>query len=559
MSTFTPKLFTLLKNGYAVSDLRSDMIAGLTVAIVALPLAMALAIASGASPEKGLVTAVIAGFLISFLGGSRVQIGGPTGAFVVVIYNVIAHHGYNGLVLATLMAGVILLVAGYAKLGQIIKFIPHPVVTGFTAGIAVIIASSQVKDFLGLQIENVPADFIPKWMAYFGALDTASPATLGVGLGALFTIIFLRRVAPKLPSYLIAIAVSAALVAAFHIPVETIGSRFPDIPAGLPKPELPAWDLAKIQNVIPSAFTIAFLAGIEALLSAVVADGMTGYKHRSNQELVGQGFANIASALFGGLPATGAIARTATNIKAGGRTPMAGMFHALFLLIFMLLAMDIMAFVPMAALAAILFIVAWGMSEVGHFIHIFRLSRTDRTVMVLTFLLTVLVDLTVAIGVGVTLACLLFMKHMAEAVEIKPEWRKASMQYDETAENESQRQELPKGVEVFQITGPFFFGVAGDLVDTLKRMGQMPEVLILRMRLVPYLDATGENALEAVIKQCGDHGTKIILSGLQPQPMRMLENAHLDDGKAHVLFCTDYANALKKAEEIIAESGVQRA
>ena len=559
MSTFTPKLFTLLKNGYAVSDLRSDMIAGLTVAIVALPLAMALAIASGASPEKGLVTAVIAGFLISFLGGSRVQIGGPTGAFVVVIYNVIAHHGYNGLVLATLMAGVILLVAGYAKLGQIIKFIPHPVVTGFTAGIAVIIASSQVKDFLGLQIENVPADFIPKWMAYFGALDTASPATLGVGLGALFTIIFLRRAAPKLPSYLIAIVVSAALVAAFHIPVETIGSRFPDIPAGLPKPELPAWDLAKIQNVIPSAFTIAFLAGIEALLSAVVADGMTGYKHRSNQELVGQGFANIASALFGGLPATGAIARTATNIKAGGRTPMAGMFHALFLLIFMLLAMDIMAFVPMAALAAILFIVAWGMSEVGHFIHIFRLSRTDRTVMVLTFLLTVLVDLTVAIGVGVTLACLLFMKHMAEAVEIKPEWRKASMQYDETAENESQRQELPKGVEVFQITGPFFFGVAGDLVDTLKRMGQMPEVLILRMRLVPYLDATGENALEAVIKQCGDHGTKIILSGLQPQPMRMLENAHLDDGKAHVLFCTDYANALKKAEEIIAESGVQRA
>ena len=559
MSTFTPKLFTLLKNGYAVSDLRSDMIAGLTVAIVALPLAMALAIASGASPEKGLVTAVIAGFLISFLGGSRVQIGGPTGAFVVVIYNVIAHHGYNGLVLATLMAGVILLVAGYAKLGQIIKFIPHPVVTGFTAGIAVIIASSQVKDFLGLQIENVPADFIPKWMAYFGALDTASPATLGVGLGALFTIIFLRRAAPKLPSYLIAIVVSAALVAAFHIPVETIGSRFPDIPAGLPKPELPTWDLAKIQNVIPSAFTIAFLAGIEALLSAVVADGMTGYKHRSNQELVGQGFANIASALFGGLPATGAIARTATNIKAGGRTPMAGMFHALFLLIFMLLAMDIMAFVPMAALAAILFIVAWGMSEVGHFIHIFRLSRTDRTVMVLTFLLTVLVDLTVAIGVGVTLACLLFMKHMAEAVEIKSEWRKASMQYDETAENESQRQELPKGVEVFQITGPFFFGVAGDLVDTLKRMGQMPEVLILRMRLVPYLDATGENALEAVIKQCGDHGTKIILSGLQPQPMRMLENAHLDEGKAHVLFCTDYANALKKAEEIIAESSVQRA
>lgn len=551
MNTFTPKLFTLLKNGYTLADLRSDAIAGLTVAIVALPLAMALAIASGASPDKGLITAVIAGFLISFLGGSRVQIGGPTGAFVVVIFNVIAQHGYDGLILATLMAGVILLIAGYTRMGQIIKFIPHPVVTGFTAGIAVIIASSQVKDFLGLQIDSVPADFIPKWMTYFDAIDTLNLATLGIGVGALVMIIALRRFTPKLPGYLIAVVLSALAVAVFHIPVETIGSRFPDIQAGLPLPQLPAWDFAKLQSVIPSAFTIAFLAGIEALLSAVVADGMTGYKHRSNQELVGQGFANIASGLFGGLPATGAIARTATNIRAGAKTPMAGIFHALFLLLFMLFAMDIMAFVPMAALAAILFIVAWGMSEIGHFIHIFKLSRTDRIVMVLTFLLTVLVDLTVAIGVGVTLACLLFMKHMSESVEIKPEWRKSNALYDEETEYEAQRNDLPQDVEVFQITGPFFFGVASDLVDTLKGMGQMPKVLILRLRLVPYLDATGECALESVIKQCGNNGTQIVLSGLQPQPLQMLKNAHIKEGKAHVHFVPDYKTALKKAEDIL--------
>jgi SulP family sulfate permease len=550
MSTFIPKLFTLLKNGYSIANLRSDAVAGLTVAIVALPLAMALAIASGASPDKGLITAVIAGFLISFLGGSRVQIGGPTGAFVVVIFNVIAQHGYDGLILATLMAGVILLVAGYSGMGQVIKFIPHPVTTGFTAGIAVIIASSQVKDFLGLQLDHVPADFIPKWTAYFEAMDTINLVTFSTGLVTLLIIIALRRFAPKLPGYLMAVILSAATVALFQIPVETIGSRFPDIPAGLPMPQISPWDFAKLQSVIPSAFTIAFLAGIEALLSAVVADGMTGYKHRPNQELVGQGFANIASGLFGGLPATGAIARTAINIKAGAKTPMSGMFHALFLLLFMLFAMDVMAFVPMATLSAILFIVAWGMSEFGHFIHIFRLSRTERAVMILTFLLTVFVDLTVAIGVGVTLACLLFMKHMSEAVEIKSEWRKASHQFDEEQEDDTQRHDLPKGVEVFQITGPFFFGVASNLVDTLKSMGQIPKVLILRMRLVPYLDATGESALESVIKQCGDNGTQIILSGLQPQPLQMLKNAHIEEGKTPVLFAHDYEAALKIAREI---------
>ncbi|MBB4633570.1 SulP family inorganic anion transporter [Sphingosinicella soli] len=359
-ASFTPKLITVLREGYDIARLRADALAGLTVAIVALPLAMALGIASGASPDKGLVTAVVAGFLISALGGSRTQIGGPTGAFVVVVFNIIAQHGYDGLVLATLLAGAILLVAGYARLGNLIKFIPHPVVTGFTAGIAVIIAATQVKDFLGLRMAEVPADFLPKIAAYGQAIGTIDLATLGVGIAALGIIVALRRTAPKVPGFLVAVVVTALAVSLLGLPVDTVGSRFPAIPSGLPMPHIPALSLDKLTAVLPAAFTIAFLAGIEALLSAVVADGMTGYRHRSNQELVGQGIANLASALFGGLPATGAIARTATNIRAGGRTPVAGLFHALFLLLFMALGTDLMGYIPMAALAAILFMVAWG-------------------------------------------------------------------------------------------------------------------------------------------------------------------------------------------------------
>ncbi|MFY9287858.1 MAG: SulP family inorganic anion transporter, partial [Alphaproteobacteria bacterium] len=318
---FTPKIYTLLKNGYTKTDFRADVIAGLTVAIVALPLAMALAIASGTSPDKGIITAVVAGFLISLLGGSRVQIGGPTGAFVVVVYNVITHHGYDGLILATLLAGVILIIAGYAKLGQVIKFIPRPVITGFTAGIAVIIASSQVKDFLGLKLDKVPADFIPKWKAILETLSTAHGPTFLMGIGALLLIILLHRLRPKLPAYLFVVGFSSLLAFVFHIPVDTIGSRFPEIATGLSIPSIPSLSFQQIQAIIPSAFTIAFLAGIESLLSATVADSITGYKHRPNQELVAQGVANMASALFGGMPATGAIARTATNIKTGARTP----------------------------------------------------------------------------------------------------------------------------------------------------------------------------------------------------------------------------------------------
>ena len=534
LNAFTPKLFTILKEGYKPGDFKADFLAGLTVAIVALPLAMALAIASGTSPEKGLVTAVIAGFLISFLGGSRVQIGGPTGAFVVVVFNVIAHHGYDGLVLATLIAGFILVVCGYAKFGQVIKFIPYPVITGFTAGIAVIIASSQVKDFLGLRMEQVPADFLPKWGAYFGHLNTTDLMTLAVGVGSLAVILALRRYAPRWPGYLIAVIIAAVVAAVFHLPVETIGSRFPDIPTGLPMPEFPDFTFEKFHEVLPAAFTIAFLAGIEALLSAMVADGMTGFRHRSNQELVGQGVANIASALFGGLPATGAIARTATNIKAGGKSPVSGIIHAIFLLLFMLVAMDIVAFIPMAALAAILFVVAWGMSEIHHFIHIYKLSKPDRVVLLLTFFLTVLIDLTVAIGVGVGLAAVFFMIQMSKSIEL--EYRV----FDE----EDQRTILPEGVEVFRITGPVFFGVSSDLLDTLKRMGQMPKSLIVRLEMVPYLDASGASALERFVSICRQSGTNVILSGLKPQPMGILKKSHIGHKGYEAVFADSYAAAV---------------
>ena len=548
-TAFTPKLITVLGEGYTLTRLRRDAVAGLTVAIVALPLAMALGIASGASPDKGLITAVVAGFLISALGGSRAQVGGPTGAFVVVVFNVIAQHGYDGLLLATLLAGLLLIVAGYAKLGALVKFIPHPVVTGFTAGIAVIIASSQVKDFLGLSIAQVPADFIPKWQAYLGAIGSAHATTLAIGVGSLLLIVTLRKVAPRLPGFLIAVVVASVAVALLHLPVETIGSRFPHIPSGLPAPALPDMSLAKVQAVFPSAFTIAFLAGIEALLSAVVADGMIGSRHRSNQELVGQGVANIASALFGGLPATGAIARTATNIKAGALTPVAGMLHALFLLLFILFATDLMAFVPMAALAAILFMVAWGMSEHERFLSLMRMPNGDRSVLLLTFGLTVLVDLTMAIAVGVTLASLLFMMRMSEIVQI--EAGAGGAREDDEGEDIHQRDSLPEGVEVFRIDGPVFFGIAGELLDTLRRIGRTPRVIILRMRRVPLLDASGVTTIAEIVRQAAAANAQIILSGARPQPLAMLERVRLGRSGADVVHVESFAEALRIAASIV--------
>lgn len=510
---FTPKLVTAFREGYGRADLRADALAGLTVAIVALPLAMALGIASGASPREGLVTAIIAGFLISALGGSRVQIGGPTGAFVVIVAGVIAVHGFDGLILATLLAGVILIVAGYAGVGRLMRYVPMPVVTGFTAGIAVIIASSQIGDFFGLRAGPVPADFVDKWGAYGRAIGTLNWTAVLLGGATLGLIIGLRRVAPRAPAQLIAIVAATAAAALLHLPVETVGDRFHSMPVGLPLPQLPHISLPLLREVLPSAFVIAFLAGIEALLSATVADGMTGRRHRSGQELVGMGVANISSALFAGLPATGAIARTATNIRAGARSPMAGIFHAAFLLAFTIVAGRWLALVPMTALAAVLLMVAWGMSEYDRFIGLVRTDAGERGVLLLTFLLTVFVDLTVAIGVGVTLAALLFMMRMSETaglVAVDPE------------EEPELRDKLPAGVEVLRFSGPIFFGVASEMLEALRRSGQRPRAIILRMEQVPYIDATGANALATFTRQAKHSGTETWLVGLRDQPREFL-------------------------------------
>lgn len=511
---FTPKLVVVWREGQLGRLWRGDALAGLTVAIVALPLAMALGIASGASPNQGLVTAIIAGFLISLLGGSRVQIGGPTGAFVVIVAGVIAAHGYAGLLVATLLAGCILIAAGYAGVGRLIRFIPMPVITGFTAGIAVIIASSQVGDFLGLSTGKLPAEFIPKWAIYFQAIGSTSAYALGVGSATLAMILLLRRFAPQLPAFLIALLLASLAVALLRLPVVTVGDRFPSMPTGIPAPHLPSVSWAMVQHLWPSAFTIAFLAGLESLLSATVADGMTGYSHRPGQELVAQGVANIASAIFGGIPATGAIARTATNIRAGARTPLAGMFHAVFLLIFLLAAGKLIAHVPMAALAAILLVVAWGMSEAERFKNLLRMDAGERALLLLTFGLTVLVDLSVAIGVGVTLASLLFLARMSETAGLLP----AELSIDDPA----QRAALPKGVEVFRFAGPMFFGVAREMLDAVRRSGRKPEIIILRMDQVPFVDSSGASALEAFARQAHREGTRLILCDLREQPAAFL-------------------------------------
>jgi SulP family sulfate permease len=441
------------------------------------------------------------------------QIGGPTGAFVVIVAGVIAAHGFDGLVLATLMAGIILVIAGYAGVGKLMRYVPMPVVTGFTAGIAVIIASGQVGDFLGLRSGSVPADFVDKWGAYARAWDTVNWVAIGLGAATLASILGLRKVSPRAPAYLIAIVGATAAAALLKLPVETVGDRFHAMATGLPLPHAPKISLPLIREVFSSAFVIAFLAGIEALLSATVADGMTGRRHRSGQELVGMGVANIGSALFAGLPATGAIARTATNIRAGGRSPMAGIFHAAFLLAFMLVAGKLLALVPMAALAAVLLMVAWGMSEYDRFVALMRTDAGERGVLLLTFVLTVFVDLTVAIGVGVTLAALLFMTRMSET---------AGLVALDLAEEPGLRDQLPAGVEVLRFSGPLFFGVASEMLEALRRAGQRPRAIILRMEQVPYVDATGANALATFVRQARHSGTEVWLVGLAEQPREFL-------------------------------------
>jgi sulfate permease, SulP family len=555
---YVPKLIVVLRQGYTRTDFGHDLIAGLTVAIVALPLAMALAIASGTTPDKGLVTAIIAGFLISCLSGSRFQIGGPTGAFVVVVFNVIAQHGYDGLVIATLMAGIILLLAGLAGFGTIIKYMPQPVITGFTSGIAVIIASSQVKDFFGLQMPKVPAGFIPQWTAYLQYWQNFSSSTLIVAVGSLALIIGLRRFAPKLPAFLFAVIGGAIVVWVFNLPVDTIGSRFGGIPNTLPAPAWPSVTYDRMKELLPSAFTIAFLAGIESLLSAVVADGITGRRHRSNCELVGQGVANIASSLFGGLPATGAVARTVTNIRSGGKSPISGMAHALFLLAFMYLLAPLASYVPLASLAAVLIMVAWNMSEIERFTHLMKAPKGDRLVLLLTFGLTALVDLTVAIEVGVVLAAMIFMHRMASAVEIQTSHHDFSEDIDDLARTKSHddkydlRKNLPPGVEVFQFRGPFFFGAVSQLQDVMERTEGVPRAYILDFRDVPLIDASGASALGEFVNRCRRHGTAVVFSGLKGQPHTIAARMGLLGGKTHAHMAENFAAALKAVKEMTA-------
>lgn len=546
---YVPKLFTVLRKGYGLGDLRHDLIAGLTVSIVALPLSMALAIASGATPDKGLHTAIVAGFLISLLGGSRVQIGGPTAAFVPVVFNVIDKFGYGGLILCTLLAGLMLIAAGVLRVGTLMKYIPKPVITGFTAGIAVSIFSSQVKDLLGLPIDKVPAEFLARWSMIAQHLPSASAAAALLAAASLAVIVVLRRYWPAVPGFLIAVVVGALAVALFNVPVETIGTRFGGIPATLPSFSIPHIPFERTIELFPSSFTIAFLAGVESLLSAVVADGMIGGRHRSNCELVAQGVGNIGSALFGGLPATGALARTATNVRAGARSPVAGIVHALFLLLFMLVLAPLMSYVPLAALAAILVIVAWNMAEIESFRHLMSGPVGDRVVLLLTFGLTVVFDLTVAIEVGIVLAAFLFMHRMAEVVAMESN---VSLLDEDIADSErpaqpDQRAQLPSGVEVFQISGPLFFAVADRLDDVLNQFPKAPRVFILRLRLVPLIDASGVTALRQMIERCRRRGTTVILSGLREQPRRILAQMGVVEDGDTLRFARDFNQALALA------------
>ncbi|MBL8643538.1 MAG: sulfate permease [Rhodospirillaceae bacterium] len=549
---FTPKLVTVLQEGYGWADLRRDAVSGLTVAIVALPLAMALGIASGTTPDKGLITAVVAGFLISALGGSRVQIGGPTGAFVVVVFNVIRDHGYDGLVIATIMAGAILIIAGLMRFGTWIKYIPEPVVTGFTAGIAVIIFSSQIKDLLGLQLPEVPAAVAEKWGAFWAVRDTVSFSAVAIAALALAIILALRRWAPRLPGFLFAVIATSCLALIFGLPVDTIGSQFGSIPNSLPAPSWPDVSWTRVQSLVPSALTIAFLAGVESLLSAMVADGMTGRRHRSNAELVAQGVANMASGLFGGMPATGAIARTATNIRAGARSPISGMLHAVFLLLFMVLLAPLAAYIPLACLAAVLVVVAWNMSEAPRFLHLMSAPPGDRAVLIVTFALTVLIDLTVAIEVGVVLAAFLFMHRMAEVASVQTGGALVLESDDENGEDPAQRADLPAGVEVFRMRGPLFFGVTHRLTEVLGRTNTTPKVFILRMSLVPMMDSSGVSALQDLIHKYSRAGVAVILSGLQPQPRDILAKMRVTD-HAGVILVPNFAAALDQAQVLIGQ------
>jgi SulP family sulfate permease len=524
---FVPKLITVLREGYGFADLRADAISGLTVAIVALPLSMAIAIASGVTPDRGLYTAVIGGFIVSLLGGNRFQIGGPAGAFIVLVTLTVERHGVDGVILATAMAGVFLIAAGFLRLGSYIKFIPYPVTVGFTAGIAVIIFASQLKDLFGITLSTKePGELIPKLQALARSLHTANASALAVAAVSIVVIVVLRKLRPNWPGILIGVTVAALAAWALSLPVETIGTRFGGIPRELPSPAWPLFSLQKVQAVLPDAIAFALLGAIESLLSAVVADGMTGRRHRSNCELVAQGFANIGSALFGGICVTGAIARTATNVRAGARSPIAGMLHALFLLLFMLIAAPLASYIPLAALAAVLVIVAWNMAEKREFATLIRSSRGDATVLLATFLLTIFRDLTEGILVGFALGAVLFINRMAEMTGIEAE---APLVSDDRADNGDGEREpydarlaADPDVLVYRITGAFFFGAASTVGTVLDGIADTRKAFVVDFAAVPFLDSTAANAMSRVAAKAKRQGIQLFITGASPMVRRAL-------------------------------------
>lgn len=545
-----PKLFTTIKK-YRLPDFYSDLSAGLIVGVVALPLAIAFAIASGLSPEKGLITAVTAGFIISFLGGSKVQIGGPTGAFVVIVYSIVQRHGINGLTVATIMAGIMLVGMGFFRLGSFIKFIPHQLIVGFTSGVALIIFSSQIKDFFGLQMGAPPADFVEKWGAYIKNFHAVSLPAMMMGLGSLLFLILWPKISKKIPASLIVLILATIVATVFKLPVDTIGTRFGDIANQIPIPTLPHIDFKTCKTLFPEAVSIALLAAIESLLSAVVSDGMIGGKHRANMELIAQGVANIFSPLFGGMPATGAIARTATNVKNGARSPIAGIIHAITLLLIMLFFGKYAKLIPLPALAAILIVISYQMSEWRSFKMLLKSPRGDVLVLLLTFGLTIIIDLTVAIKVGMIFSLFFFMHRMSMTANIKVLSQEFSDEEEEVDPMAIENRHVPKGVEVYEINGPFFFGAAEKFKEAMKYVEYSPKVRILRMRHVLSIDATGLHILKDVYKQSSENGCQLILSGVHAQPLFAITQSGFLDliGEQNVHPQIDAA--LDRAKEIL--------
>ena len=553
---FRPKLFSTIKN-YNRQTLTADLMAGVIVGIVALPLAIAFAIASGVSPEKGIITAIVAGLAISAFGGSKVQIGGPTGAFIVIVSGIIAQYGIEGLTIATLMAGVFLIGFGLLHLGTIIKYIPYPIIVGFTSGIAVTIFTTQVKDLLGMQMDSVPSDFIERWGAYFQNLTHIDPWSAAIGIASVAIIAVTPKLSKKVPGSLIAIIVMTVVALllkeyAHVMSIETIGDRF-SIKSQMPRMTMPALSWEQIKALVAPAMTIAVLGAIESLLSATVADGVIGDHHNSNTELVGQGVANILSPIFGGIPATGAIARTMTNINNGGRTPIAGIIHAVVLLLIFLFLMPLAQYIPMACLAGVLVVVAYGMSGWRSFRALLRNPKSDITVLVLTFLLTIIFDLTVAIEVGLICACLLFMRRMSETTDVRAVYDEIDLNEDADMQaGNLEHLTIPKGVEVYEINGPYFFGAGNRFEDIMARYGGRPQVRIIRMRKVPFIDSTGLHNLENLCRTSQKEGITIVLSGVNEKVETVLNRNGFREllGKENI--CNHIDLALARARELTA-------